>query len=59
MRVEQAVKHFDNKAGIAKALGIDRSLVTRWKGGIVPIKHAWKLRTLSKGKLSMRLADYR
>ena len=59
MRVEQAVKHFGSKAKVAQALGIHRSLVGRWKDGVVPINHAWNLRTKSKGKLAMRLADYR
>ena len=59
MRVEQAVNHFGSKTKVATALDINRSLVTRWKDGVVPLNHAWKLRTLSKGKLAMRLTDYR
>lgn len=59
MRLAQAVKHFGSKSKVADALGINRSLVGRWKDGIVPIGHAWKLRHKSAGKLSMRLADYR
>ena len=59
MRVEQAVKHFGSKSKVADALGINRSLVTRWKDGIVPLGHAWKLRTKSRYKLAMRLDDYR
>jgi hypothetical protein len=58
MRTEQAVKYFESKAKVARALGINRSAVTRW-GDVVPIKQAWKLERLSKGKLAMRLADYR
>ncbi len=58
MRTEQAVKHFESKAKVARALGITRSAVTRW-GAVVPIKQAWKLERKSGGKLAMRLRDYR
>lgn len=58
MRVKQAVKHFESKANIARALGVSRSAVTRW-GEVVPVKQALKLKSLSKGKLSMRMGDYR
>ncbi len=59
MKVEYALKHFRTKAAIARALDIDRSLVTRWKDGIVPLKYAWELRDVSKGRLAMHLGDYR
>ncbi len=59
MRLEQAVKHFGSNTEVANALSINKSSVGRWKDGIVPLNHAWKLRTKSKGKLAMRLGDYR
>ena len=59
MRTEQAAKHFGSKSKVADILNINRSAVTRWKDGIVPIKHAWVLERKSAGKLAMRLSDYR
>jgi len=59
MRLEQAVKHYGSNGEVAKALGLHRSSVGRWKDGIVPIGHAWILERKSGGKLSMRLSDYR
>ncbi len=59
MRLAQAVKHFGSNSKVADVLDINKSSVGRWKDGIVPIGHAWKLERKSAGKLSMRLSDYR
>ena len=59
MKLEQAVKHFGSNGKVADALGIHRSSVGRWKDGIVPIKHAHKLRVKSRYKLDLGVGDYR
>lgn len=58
MRTKQAVKYFGSQAKLAKALNIHRSAVNRW-GDIVPIKRAWTIERLSKGKVAFRIGDYR
>ena len=58
MRTKQAIKYFGSQAAVARACGIDRSAVNRW-GDVVPIKRAWRLERLSKGRIAMRIGDYR
>lgn len=58
MRTKQAIKYFGSQAAVARAAGVNRSAVHRW-GDVVPIKRAWVLERKSKGKVAMRIGDYR
>lgn len=58
MKTVQAVKYFGSEAKLAKALNINRSAVHRW-GEVVPIKRAWTIERLSKGKVAFGIRDYR
>ena len=60
MKLETAVEHFGNQKKIAEALDISEGAVSRWKerGGIVPIKVALRLVSITHGELSLRLRDY-
>ena len=52
MRTKDAVKHFGNRARIAKALGISRAAVHQWKA-VVPGASAVKLQKITRGKLAV------
>ena len=60
MKLKPAVKYYVNQRKLAAALDIHESQVSRWKadGGIVPIKYALKLVSLSRGELALNLRDY-
>ncbi len=58
MKKETAVKFYGSERALSKVLGISHQAVNNWKEN-VPIKKAWKLERLSKGKLAIRLRDYR
>jgi len=58
MKTSEAVDHFGSKAAVARAIGRDKSRVTRW-GDIVPLNHALTLEKISRGKVELVLADYR
>ena len=60
MKLEPAVKYFENQRKLAAHLDIHESQVSRWKadGGIIPIKYALRLVADSRGELALNLRDY-
>ena len=50
MLKKEAIKHYGSAYGLAKALGINQSAVSRW-GRIVPILRAAQLEQLTQGAL--------
>ena len=58
MKKSTVLNHYESEAEVARLLKITRQAVHNW-GEVVPIKQAWKLERLSKGKLAMCLRDYR
>lgn len=50
MTLKDALKHFGSRNKIAKALGIKRQAVTRWKDGI-PLLRQCQIELLTSGKL--------
>ena len=62
MKVEDAVKYFGNQRKMADSLGVDESLVSRWKrvnDGKVPIQYIIRLKDMSNGELDLNMGDYR
>lgn len=59
MKLDTAVEYYGNQRKLAEGLSIHESQVSRWKeGGIVPIKYALRLVSLSRGELALMLRDY-
>lgn len=50
MTLQDCIKHYGSRNNIAKALGIKRQAITRWKEG-VPVRRQFELEILSRGKL--------
>jgi hypothetical protein len=50
MTLQDCIKHYGSRNNIAKALGIKRQAITRWKEGI-PVRRQFELEILSRGKL--------
>lgn len=55
---KKTVLNYYSQTEVANMLKISKQAVHKWPD-IVPIKQAWKLERASKGKLAMRLSDYR
>lgn len=49
MTLKQAIKHFENKAALARALGISPQAVTPWK--TIPKGRQYQLEVMTKGVL--------
>jgi hypothetical protein len=58
MLTSDAIRHYKNRAAIARALEISRTAVSRW-GPIVPEGSAYKLFALSEGAIPVRPEDYK
>jgi len=59
MKLKPAVKYYGNQRKLAASLDVHESQVSRWKvDGIIPIKHALKLVSMSRGELALNLRDY-
>jgi len=60
MKLEPAITYYGNQRKLAASLDVHESQVSRWKadGGIIPIKHALKLVSMSRGELVLNLRDY-
>lgn len=52
MKTTDAVKHFNGKSKLAKALGINPSSVSQW-GDEVPELRAFQIERLTEGKIRM------
>jgi transcriptional repressor of cell division inhibition gene dicB len=57
MLKEDAIRFYGSAANLAKALDVNRSVVTRWPKRL-PIFRAHQLERLSKGKLRVSLNAY-
>jgi hypothetical protein len=57
MKTEDAIRHFTNRASIAKALGISRVAVSKW-GETVPVESAKALEIRTNGRLRVDWALY-
>lgn len=54
MKINEAVKHFGNKASLARALDITAQAITYWqKSGRIPHLMQFKIQVISKGKLKV------
>lgn len=51
MKYDDLVSHFEGLSSAARALGVDRRLVDRWKKRRIPSRHQLKAQYLSHGKL--------
>ena len=58
MKKKAAIKHFGGVLNTAQALGLSRQAVYKWPD-VVPIKQAWRIERMSKGKVPFRINDYR
>ena len=60
MQFDKAVEYYESQRKLAKGLDIHESQVSRWKsdGGIIPIKYALRLVSMSRGELKLNLRDY-
>ena len=59
MKLEPAVTYYGNQRKLAESLAIHESQVSRWKvDGVIPIKYALKLVSMSRGELVLNLRDY-
>jgi len=54
----EALKFFGSKMAIARALGVKRQAIQGW-GEVVPIRRAFVLQDLSRGKLKVKPELYR
>ena len=62
MKIEAAVKYFGDQRKMAKALGVNESLISRWKrlhDGKVPMQYIIRLKDMSNGELDLNMEDYR
>ena len=50
MKTKDAIKHFGNKAKLAKALNISKSAITQWPDD-VPALRAFQIERLTDGQL--------
>ena len=57
MLKKDAIKFYGSLTELAKALGIQKSAVSRW-AKLVPLKRAIQLQTMTKGGLKYDLNDY-
>ena len=51
MTYNELISHFEGLSEAARALGVDRRLVDRWKRRRIPSKHQLKAERKSSGKL--------
>jgi len=60
MKLKKAVEFFGTQTEIAKRLGLSTAAVSVWnaRGGIIPLKHAFKLHKITKGRINMGFRDY-
>ena len=58
MQTEDAIRHFETKAELARQLGIGRASLTSW-GPLVPPLRAVALERLTGGKLKFDENEYR
>lgn len=58
MKTEDAIRHFETKAELARQLGIGRASLTSW-GPLVPPLRAVALERLTGGKLKFDENEYR
>jgi hypothetical protein len=57
MLKKDAVQYFGSLSELARALGIQKSAISRWDQW-VPLKRAMQLEAMSKGKLKCNLQIY-
>lgn len=59
MKTKDAIKYFGNQVKLAEALEIHEANITRWKkSGVVPLKRALELASMTNGELALNLGDY-
>lgn len=59
MKYDAALKYYKTNAAMARAAGVSKQAITRWKdSGVVPETSAWRLNAHSRGRLKMNLKDY-
>lgn len=49
MTLKQAIKHFGNRAAMARALGVRHQAVYSWRK--IPIRRQYQIERLTEGKL--------
>jgi hypothetical protein len=50
MKLQDAIGYFGSRNKIAKALGVTRQAITRWRDGI-PALQQYRIEEMTKGKL--------
>ncbi len=62
MKLKDAIEYFGGQRKMAKALGVNESLISRWKrlhDGNVPMQYIVRLKDMSNGELDLSMGDYR
>jgi len=59
MRYETALAHFERPTAIAKACGVSRQQVNKWRlSGVIPIEHVETLERASGGAITVETSAY-
>ena len=59
MQTTDVITYYGSPAEVARILGISRAAVSKWaKEGIVPEGSAYKIESLTRGKLKVNPSDY-